>query len=66
MSQVYVRSTSFDTWDNVKSQCENDFDQAGKLATFDDGDDIADIHEVCVAAQAVTETLGSCWLGLSF
>ena len=66
MSQeVYVRSTSIDTWDNVKSQCENDFEEPRQLATFEDGDDIAEIHEVCVDAIAV-EFAGACWLGLSF
>ena len=64
MSQVYVRSTSPDTWDNVKSQCENDFDEPGQLATFEDGDDITAIHEVCVAANEVDRVL-ACWLGLS-
>ena len=63
MSQVYVRSTSPDTWHNVKSQCENDFDEAGKLATFDDGDDITDIHEICVDANDVDD-VGGCYLGL--
>ena len=62
MSEVYVRSTTTGTWDNVKSQCE---DAGGQLATFDNGDDITDIHEVCVAANEVISVAG-CWLGLLF